>query len=65
MSTERLTSKTSALELFTHIPRFRLLNLNTPVERLDRLSRAIPVRDDSEKTDRVLFWHTGGVLTLL
>ena len=49
MSTERLTSKTSALELFTHIPRFRLLNLNTPVERFDRLSRAIPVRDDSEK----------------
>jgi 1-aminocyclopropane-1-carboxylate deaminase/D-cysteine desulfhydrase-like pyridoxal-dependent ACC family enzyme len=42
MSTERLTSKTSALELFTHIPRFRLLNLNTPVERLDRLRRAIP-----------------------
>jgi D-cysteine desulfhydrase len=30
------------LELFTHIPRFRLLNLNTPVERLDRLRRAIP-----------------------
>jgi len=32
----------SALELFTKIPRFRLLNLNTPVERLDRLRHAIP-----------------------
>lgn len=47
MSTERLrineaASKTSALELFTNIPRFRLLNLNTPVERLDRLKQAIP-----------------------
>ncbi|HEU4833599.1 MAG TPA: D-cysteine desulfhydrase family protein [Pyrinomonadaceae bacterium] len=47
MSTERLRinepgSKASALELFTNIPRFRLLNLNTPVERLDRLKQAIP-----------------------
>jgi len=45
MSTERINtagSKTSALELFTNIPRFRLLNLNTPVERLDRLRQAIP-----------------------
>jgi len=47
MSTERLRinesgSKASALELFTNIRRFRLLNLNTPVERLDRLRRAIP-----------------------
>src|SRR5919205_1743899 len=47
MSTERLRineqgSKASALELFTNIPRFRLLNLNTPVERLDRLRNAIP-----------------------
>src|ERR671910_138277 len=47
MSTERLRmnqarSKASALELFTNIPRFRLLNLNTPVERLDRLRQAIP-----------------------
>src|SRR5918995_3834638 len=47
MSTERLRmnqarSKASALELFTNIPRFRLLNLNTPVERLDRLRHAIP-----------------------
>jgi len=32
----------SALELFTNIPRFRLVNLNTPVERLDRLRAAIP-----------------------
>ena len=32
----------SALELFTSIPRFRLVNLNTPVERLDRLRAAIP-----------------------
>ena len=47
MSTERLKinaprTKASALELFTNIARFRLLNLNTPVERLDRLRRAIP-----------------------
>src|SRR5215217_6112808 len=47
MSTERLRinetgTKASALELFTNIPRFRLLNLNTPVERLDRLRQAIP-----------------------
>jgi 1-aminocyclopropane-1-carboxylate deaminase/D-cysteine desulfhydrase-like pyridoxal-dependent ACC family enzyme len=47
MSTERLRinapgSKASALELFTNIPRFRLLNFNTPVERLDRLRQAIP-----------------------
>jgi D-cysteine desulfhydrase len=46
MSTERLKinapAKASALELFTNIPRFRLLNLNTPVERLDRLRHAIP-----------------------
>jgi L-cysteate sulfo-lyase len=32
----------SALELFTHVPRYRLLNLHTPVERLDRLRQAIP-----------------------
>ena len=31
-----------ALELFTNIPRRRLLNFNTPVERLERLQRAIP-----------------------
>jgi D-cysteine desulfhydrase family pyridoxal phosphate-dependent enzyme len=45
MSTERITkavSQAPALELFTNIPRFRLLNLNTPVERLDRLRHAIP-----------------------
>lgn len=30
------------LELFTNIPRYRLLNLNTPVERLDRLRQAVP-----------------------
>lgn len=47
MSTERLRinesgSKPSALELFTNIRRFRLLNFNTPVERLDRLRHAIP-----------------------
>jgi D-cysteine desulfhydrase len=45
MSTERLRvnkSTASALELFTNIPRFRLLNFNTPVERLDRLRDAIP-----------------------
>ena len=42
MSTPQLKTKASALELFTSIPRFRLLNLNTPVERLDRLRQAIP-----------------------
>jgi len=43
MSIDRKTSKEhSALELFTNIPRFRLVNLNTPVERLDRLRQAIP-----------------------
>ena len=42
MSTERLRIDASALELFTNIPRFRLVNLNTPVERLDRLRAAIP-----------------------
>ncbi|HEY3581726.1 MAG TPA: D-cysteine desulfhydrase family protein [Pyrinomonadaceae bacterium] len=47
MSTERLrinrtSNKASALELFTNIPRLRLLNFNTPVERLDRLRQAIP-----------------------
>ena len=31
-----------ALELFSNIPRRRLINLNTPVERLERLQRAIP-----------------------
>jgi D-cysteine desulfhydrase family pyridoxal phosphate-dependent enzyme len=31
-----------ALELFINIPRRRLLNFNTPVERLERLQRAIP-----------------------
>ena len=42
MSTPQLKTKASALELFTKIPRYRLLNLNTPVERLDRLRQAIP-----------------------
>ncbi|HEU4715048.1 MAG TPA: D-cysteine desulfhydrase family protein [Pyrinomonadaceae bacterium] len=42
MSTQQLKTTASALELFTKIPRFRLLNLNTPVERLDRLRQAIP-----------------------
>ena len=32
----------SALELFTRIQRYRLLNLNTPIERLDRLRQTIP-----------------------
>lgn len=41
MSIDRKTEN-SALELFTNIPRFRLVNLNTPVERLDRLRQAIP-----------------------
>ena len=38
----KTTIKHSALEVFTNIPRFRLVNLNTPVERLDRLRQAIP-----------------------
>ena len=47
MSTERLrinrtSNKASALELFTNIARLRLLNFNTPVERLDRLRQTIP-----------------------
>ncbi|HEX5884107.1 MAG TPA: D-cysteine desulfhydrase family protein [Pyrinomonadaceae bacterium] len=43
MSIDRKTTdKDSALELFTSIPKFRLVNLNTPVERLDRLRQAIP-----------------------
>lgn len=36
------TEANSALELFTHVPRYRLLNLNTPIERLDRLRQTIP-----------------------
>ena len=32
----------TALELFTRVPRHRLLNLNTPIERLDRLRQTIP-----------------------
>ena len=31
-----------ALELFTNIPRRRLINFNTPIERLERLRQAIP-----------------------
>ena len=38
----KTTNKDSALELFTSIPRLRIVNLNTPVERLDRLRQAIP-----------------------
>jgi len=34
--------KHSALELFANIPRFRLVNLNTPIEPLNRLRRTIP-----------------------
>lgn len=34
--------KDSALELFASIPRFGLVNLNTPIEPLNRLRRAIP-----------------------
>lgn len=34
--------RNSALELFTRVPRHRLLNLNTPIERLDRLRQTIP-----------------------
>ena len=43
MSIDRKTAtKHSGLELFTNIPRHRLVNLNTPVERLDRLRQVIP-----------------------
>ncbi|HET6977189.1 MAG TPA: D-cysteine desulfhydrase family protein [Pyrinomonadaceae bacterium] len=49
MKSERLTkiqrdaaNSHSALELFTSIPRQRLINLNTPIERLDRLRQSIP-----------------------
>src|SRR5688572_9520524 len=34
--------KDSALELFANIPRFRLVNFNTPIEPLNRLRRTIP-----------------------
>ena len=34
--------KDSALELFANIQRFRLVNLNTPIESLDRLRQTIP-----------------------
>lgn len=40
--TEVTNNSSSALELFTNVPRHRLLNLHTPVERLDRLRQAIP-----------------------
>ena len=36
------SERNSALELFTGVPRYRLLNLNTPIERLDRLRQTIP-----------------------
>jgi D-cysteine desulfhydrase family pyridoxal phosphate-dependent enzyme len=43
MSIDRkTTNQHSALELFTNIPRFRLVNLHTPIERLDRLRQTIP-----------------------
>src|SRR6201988_688269 len=49
MKSERLTkirreaaNSHSAIELFTNRPRQRLFNLNTPIERLDRLRQAIP-----------------------
>jgi L-cysteate sulfo-lyase len=45
MSIEQLKIEerhSKALELFTSIPKYRLLNLNTPIERLDRLRQALP-----------------------
>lgn len=36
------SERNSALELFMRVPRYRLLNLNTPIERLDRLRQTIP-----------------------
>jgi D-cysteine desulfhydrase family pyridoxal phosphate-dependent enzyme len=41
-TTAAVKERNSALELFTRVPRHRLLNLNTPVEPLDRLRHAIP-----------------------
>ena len=45
-SERRVTSineqSSKALELFTNIARLQLVNLNTPIERLDRLSQLIP-----------------------
>jgi L-cysteate sulfo-lyase len=44
MSIEQLKIEerhSKALELFTSIPKYRLLNLNTPIERLDRLRQAL------------------------
>jgi D-cysteine desulfhydrase family pyridoxal phosphate-dependent enzyme len=44
MSIEQLKIEerhSKALELFTSIPRYCLLNLNTPIERLDRLRQAL------------------------
>lgn len=32
----------SPLESFANVPRYRLINLNTPIERLDRLRQTIP-----------------------
>ena len=42
MSINQLRNKDSALELFTNIGRLRLVSLNTPIERLDRLRQSIP-----------------------
>jgi L-cysteate sulfo-lyase len=42
MSINTAISKHSALELFANIPRLRLVNLNTPIEPLNGLRRAIP-----------------------
>jgi len=42
MSIEQLNTTGKTLELFTSIPRRRLLNLNTSIARLDRLRQTLP-----------------------
>src|SRR5215217_9346256 len=42
MSIKTAINRDSALELFANIRRFRLLNLDTPIEPLNRLRQAIP-----------------------
>ena len=42
MSINTVVNQDSALELFANIPRYRLVNLNTPIEPLNRLRQAIP-----------------------
>ncbi len=41
-ATRKISYKDSALEIFANLRRLRLVKLNTPVERLERLQQAIP-----------------------